>query len=222
MKHLITAALFFVAIATVAQEINKTDLSLKVTEANQKNNAALKAYIWKKKTEAFINGQSKLTTLTELKFNDKGDPEATLVDASTTVKKKPGLRGKAQANAAEQKLDYVEKAVQLSANYTYMTKGELIDFFDKATVTKKGDIIEATAENFKVQGDKLTIQFDAKTYLYKNKKFNTLLGKDLVEGEVTYANFTSGTNHVEDINLNLPAQSMIIKSKNQDWTQRVN
>lgn len=58
MKHLITAALFFVAIATVAQEINKTDLSLKVTEANQKNNAALKAYIWKKKTEAFINGQS--------------------------------------------------------------------------------------------------------------------------------------------------------------------
>lgn len=205
-----------------AQEINKTELSLKVTEANQKNNQALKAYIWKKRTETFIGGQSKAVILTELKFNDKGEPEATVVDATTTVKKKPGLRGKAQASAIEDKLEYVEKAVQLSTTYVYMSKGELIDFFDKATVTKKGDSIEATASNFKVQGDKLTILFDASTYLYKNKKFNTLLGKDLVEGEVTYSNFSNGTNHVDDINLTLPAQNMIIKSKNQDWTQRVN
>lgn len=222
MKSIFALALVLFTATGFAQEINKTELSLKVTDANQKNNQALKAYIWKKRTETFIGGQSKAVILTELKFNDKGEPEGTVVDATTTVKKKPGLRGKAQASAIEDKMEYVEKAVQLSTNYTYMSKGELIDFFDKATVTKKGDLIEATADNFKVQGDKLTIQFDAKTYLYKNKKFNTLLGKDLVEGEVTYSNFTNGTNHVDDINLNLPAQNMIIKSKNQDWTQRVN
>lgn len=215
-------ALVLITVTGLAQEINKTELSLKVTDANQKNNQALKAYIWKKRTETFIGGQSKATITTELKFNDKGEPEATVVDATTTVKKKPGLRGKAQANAIEEKMEYVEKAVQLSTAYAYMTKGELIDFFDKATVTKKGDLFEATVDNYKVQGDKLTIQFDATTFLYKNKKFNTLLGKDLVEGEVTYANFSTGTNHVDDINLTLPAQNMIIKSKNQDWTQRVN
>lgn len=214
--------LVLITVTGFAQEINKTELSLKVTEANQKNNQALKAYIWKKRTETFIGGQSKATIITELKFNDKGEPEATVVDATTNVKKKPGLRGKAQANAIEEKMEYVEKAVQLSTAYAYMTKGELIDFFDKATVTKKGDLFEATVDNYKVQGDKLTIQFDATTFLYKNKKFNTLLGKDLVEGEVTYANFSTGTNHVDDINLTLPAQNMIIKSKNQDWTQRVN
>lgn len=222
MKSISALVLSLLTTTLLAQEINKTELSLKVTEANQKNNQGLKSYIWKKRTEAFIAGQSKAVILTELKFNDKGEPEATVVDASTSVKKKPGLRGKAQANAVEDKMEYVEKAAQLSTGYAYMTKGELIDFFDKATVTSKGDIIEATANNFKVQGDKLTIQFDAKTYLYKNKKFNTLMGKDLVEGEVTYSNFSNGTNHVDDINMNLPAQNMIIKSKNQDWTQRVN
>lgn len=214
--------LVFLSITVFAQEINKTELSLKVTEANQKNNQGLKAYIWKKRTETFIGGQSKAVIMTEQKFNDKGEPESTVVDATSSVKKKPGLRGKAQANAIEDKMEYVEKAVQLSTGYAYMSKGELIDFFDKATITNKGDIIEATASNFKVQGDKLTILFDSKTYLYKNKKFNTLLGKDLVEGEITYSNFSNGTNHVDDINLNLPAQNMIIKSKNQDWTQRVN
>lgn len=222
MKSILAIGLLLYLVPSFSQTINKTELSLKVTEANQKNNQGLKSYIWKKRTEAFIAGQSKAVILTELKFNDKGEPEATVVDASTSVKKKPGLRGKAQANAIEDKMDYVEKAVQLSTGYAYMSKGELIDFFDKATVTNKGDIIEATASNFKVQGDKLTIQFDAKTYLYKNKKFNTLMGKDLVEGEVTYSNFSNGTNHIDDINLNLPAQNMIIKSKNQDWTQRVN
>lgn len=222
MKSISALVLSLLTTTLLAQEINKTELSLKVTEANQKNNQSLKAYIWKKRVETFIGGQSKAVILTEMKFNDKGEPEATVVDATTSVKKKPGLRGKAQANAIEDKMDYVEKAVQLSTGYAYMSKGELIDFFDKATVTNKGDIIEATASNFKVQGDKLTIQFDAKTYLYKNKKFNTLMGKDLVEGEVTYSNFSNGTNHIDDINLNLPAQNMIIKSKNQDWTQRVN
>jgi len=222
MKSILAIGLLLYLVPSFSQTINKTELSLKVTEANQKNNQSLKAYIWKKRVETFIGGQSKAVILTEMKFNDKGEPEATVVDATTSVKKKPGLRGKAQANAIEDKMDYVEKAVQLSTGYAYMSKGELIDFFDKATVTNKGDIIEATASNFKVQGDKLTIQFDAKTYLYKNKKFNTLMGKDLVEGEVTYSNFSNGTNHIDDINLNLPAQNMIIKSKNQDWTQRVN
>ena len=53
------------------------------------------------------------------------------------MKQKPGLRSKAQQSAAEDKADYVCKALELSLAYTYMTKGQLIDFFTKATVTEK-------------------------------------------------------------------------------------
>jgi hypothetical protein len=222
MKKLLNLLLVFSFFGVHAQQINKTELSLKVTEANDKNNKALQSYIWKKNSDVFIDGQLKLNTLVEYKWNDKGEPEATLVDANSTVKDKRGLRGRMQENAADQKMDYVEKAVALSVNYLYMSKGQLIDFFDKATVTEKDGTIEASADNFKVPGDHLTIQFDASTYLYKHKKFNSFLEKDIVEGEVSYANFSNGINHVENILLNLPAQNMQIKSKNQDWTQRVN
>ena len=82
-------------------------------------------------------------------------------------------------------------------------------------------MIEATAENVNVQGDKLTILVDKKTNLYIKKVFASLLGKDPVNGEINYEKFSSGVNHGSTTVLNMPAQSMKIDAKNQDYSQRV-
>jgi hypothetical protein len=163
----------------------------------------------------------KLTTITEFSFDETGKLQAKLVDAESSVKQKGGIRGKIQENAAEDKMDYVGKALELSLAYTYMTKGQLLDFFGKATVSEKGGIIEATAADVNVKGDKLTIQVDAATKLYLNKKFSSLLGKDPVDGEIKYEKFSSGVNHGSTTVLNMPAQKMKIDAKNQDYSQRV-
>jgi hypothetical protein len=118
-------------------------------------------------------------------------------------------------------MDYVEKALDLALSYTFMTKGQLLDFFGKATVTEKNGIIEATAENVYVKGDKLTVQVESATKLYLNKKFSSLLGKDPVDGEIKYEKFSSGINHGSSTLLNMPAQKMKIDAKNQDYSQRV-
>ena len=124
-------------------------------------------------------------------------------------------------NAAEDKMDYIEKALELSMAYTFMSKGQLLDFFTKATVTQKDGVTEATAENVYVKGDKLTIVIDSKTNLYLNKKFSSLLGKDPVDGEIKYDKFASGINHGSTTVLNMPAQKMKIDAVNQDYSQRV-
>jgi hypothetical protein len=102
-----------------------------------------------------------------------------------------------------------------------MSKGQLIDFFSKATVSEKDGVIEATGENVYVPGDKLTILVDKKTNLYTRKTFSSLLGKDPVSGEINYEKFSSGVNHGSGTALNMPAQKMKIDAKNQDYTQRV-
>ena len=102
-----------------------------------------------------------------------------------------------------------------------MTKGQLIDFFGKATVTGNNGIIEATAEDVYVKGDKLTVKIEAATNLYLNKKFSGLLGKDPIDGEIKYEKFSSGVNHGSSTLLNMPAQKMKIDAKNQDYSQRV-
>ena len=203
-------------------QIDKDQLALAINKADEANTEKLKAFIWKRKSDVSIEGTVKLTTITEFSFDETGKLQTNVVDAESTVKKKGGIRGQIQENKAEDKMDYVEQALDLALAYTYMTKGELLDFFGKATVTEKDGIIEATAADVNVKGDKLTIQVEAATNLYLNKKFSSLLGKDPVNGEIKYEKFSSGVNHGSVTLLDMPAQKMKIDAKNQDYSQRVN
>lgn len=202
-------------------QVDKDQLALAINKADEANTELLKAFIWKRISDVSIEGVKKLTTITEFSYDATGKLQTKLVDAESSVKQKPGIRGKVQENAAEDKMDYVGKALELSLAYTFMTKGQLLDFFGKATVTEKNGIIEVTAENVYVKGDKLTIQVEAATNLYLNKKFSSLLGKDPIDGEIKYEKFSSGVNHGSSTILNMPAQKMKIDAKNQDYSQRI-
>lgn len=202
-------------------QIDKDQLALAINKADEANTEKLKAFIWKRKSDASVDGVVKLTTITEFSYDAAGKLQAKIVDAESSVKQKPGIRGKMQESAAEDKMDYVGKALELSLAYTYMSKGQLLDFFGKATVSEKGGIIEATAADVYLKGDKLTIQVDATTKLYLNKKFSSILGKDPIDGEIKYEKITPDVNHGSSILLNMPAQKMKINAKNQDYSQRL-
>ena len=202
-------------------QTDKDQLALAISMADEANTEQLKAYIWKRKSDVSIDGEVKLTTITEFSFDAAGKLQAKIVDAESSVKQKRGLRGNMQEKAAEGKMDYVEKALELALAYTFMTKGQLLDFFTKAVVTEQNGMIEATAENVYVKGDKLTIQVDATTHLYLHKKFTSLLGADPIDGEINYEKFSSGVNHGSSTLLNMPAQKMKIDAQNQDYSQRV-
>ncbi|MFN8255902.1 MAG: hypothetical protein U0W24_09460 [Bacteroidales bacterium] len=221
MKSLIITILFSILAFMSFAQIDKDQLALDVNKADAANTELLKSFIWKRQSVVSIDGAVKLTTITEFSFDEKGDLKAKVIDASTTVKQKSGIRGKMQKNAAEDKVDYVEKALGLSLAYTFMSKGELIDFFNKATITENNGIIEATASDIHVKGDKLTILLDSKTKLYLNKKFSSLLGTDPISGEIKYDKFNSGINHGSVTILNMPAQKMKIDASNIDYSQRV-
>jgi len=213
-------ALLLIAVAGFAQA-DKEQLALTISKADDANTEKLKAYIWKRKSDVSIGGEHKLTTLTEFSYDAQGKLQANMIDAESSVKQKPGIRGKIQQSAAEDKMDYVGKSLELALAYTFMSKGQLLDFFEKATIIEKDGIIEATGENVNVQGDKLTVWVDKKTNLYTKKKFSSSLGKDPVDGEINYEKFSNGINHGSTTVLNMPAQKMKIDAKNQDYSQRV-
>lgn len=222
MKKIISLALFLMSITIVFGQIDKDQLALKVAKAEEQNLAKLKEYIWKRHSNVFMDNQLKLTTITEFKFNKEGKIEATVIDANTTVKQKPGLRGAAQKNAAEDKLDYIQKALELSINYAFLSKGELVDFFDKATITEKDGMMEAVASNELVQGDRLLVRIDPASNLITYREFSSLLGKDAVDGKLNYDKFSNGTIHGTMTTLNMPVQKMRIEGSNQDYTVRAN
>ncbi len=220
MRKTLLFIFLFPAMLCSAQ-VDKDQLALAINKADEANTEKLKEFIWKRKSDVSVDGTHKLTTITEFSYDAAGKLQAKIVDAESSVNKKPGVRGAIQKNAAEDKVDYVEKALDLALSYTFMTKGQLLDFFGKATVTEKNGIIEATAENVYLNGDMLTIQVEAATNLYLNKKFSSLLGTDPVDGEIKYEKFSSGVNHGSSTILNMPAQKMKIDAINQDYSQRI-
>ena len=205
-----------------AQEIDKTKLALDVSAANEANNVKLKQYIWKLKLDGYVNKELKVTTLTEMKFGPDGKLVATPIDAKTTVQAKPGVRGRMQQSAAEDNAEYMAKAADVMAQYAYMSKGQLVDFFDKATVTTDGKVITATAKNVMQAGDEMTILIDPATNLFIRKTFKAKSGADPIEGTVDYATFTTtGINHVSKCYLMMPAKAMQVNTENIDYTLRV-
>jgi hypothetical protein len=138
-----------------------------------------------------VNKELKVTTLTEMKFGPDGKLVATPIDAKTTVQAKPGVRGRMQQSAAEDNAEYMAKAADVMAQYAYMSKGQLVDFFDKATVTTDGKVITATAKNVMQAGDEMTILIDPATNLFIRKTFKAKSGADPIEGTVDYAAFAT-------------------------------
>jgi hypothetical protein len=220
MKTIITF-LFCFCFISLSGQTEKEKLALNVSKAEAENFEKLKEYIWKRQSNVFIDNQLKLTTITEFSFGSDGKISAKLIDAKTNVQQKPGLRGAAQKSAAEDKLDYVEKALALSLQYAFMSKGDLVDFFDKATIATKEGMTEAVAANVHVQGDRLLVRIDPATNLFMYKEFTSLMGKDVVEGKLSYDRFSNGTVHGTMTTITMPVQKMKIEGTNQNYTIRV-
>jgi hypothetical protein len=199
----------------------REQLALNVSRAESQNLEKLKEYIWKRQSNVFADNQLKLTTTTEFSFGADGKLSAKIIDSKTTVQSKPGIRGAVQKNAIDDKMDYIQKALELSISYAFMSKGELVDFFDKATLSHNDGLIEAVAGNVLVQGDRLLVRIDPVTNLFVYKEFSSLLGKDVVEGNLNYDKFSNGTVHGTMTVLNLPVQGMRIEGLNKDYSIRV-
>ncbi len=222
MKKLIFSIFAFTICAFAFGQIDKEQLSLDVSKADAANTELLKAFIWKRNSTATVSGEVKATLINEVSFDEQGKIQVTQVGGESNVKQKRGVRGKIQENAMEDNTDYVEKALTLSLSYIYMSKGQLLDFFDKAEITDAGDTYEVTGENVYIQGDKLTVVVEKSTNLFLNKKFSSKLGEDPIDGEIKYGKFSSGISHVTETAMNLPAKQAQITAVNQDYSQRIN
>jgi hypothetical protein len=221
MKKLLLLVIVALSCNMMFAQIDKEKLALEVSKADAANTEKLKGYIWKRYSSAKVSGVEKATLITEFSFDEKGELAINAVGGESKVAKKPGVRGKIQQNQIEESVDYIGNALELSLKYAFMSKGELMDFLDKATITEKNGIIEAVGENVRVKGDKLTVTIDPKTKLFVAKKFSSLLGNDPMDGEIKYAKLSTGVQYGATTVMNLPAKNAVISAENKDFTQRV-
>jgi hypothetical protein len=95
MKRLIAVVIFSVATINFGfAQIDKEQLALTASKADAANVEKLQEYIWKRKSDVSVDGQVKLTTITEFSFDTEGKLQTNLVDAKSSVKQKLGYATK--------------------------------------------------------------------------------------------------------------------------------
>ena len=181
----------------------------------------LKQFIWKRYSTVSVGGETKATLITEFSFDEIGALNANPVGGESNVQKKRGVRGRIQQNAIEDNLDYAGDALNLSLAYMYMSKGQLLDFFEKATVKDSSASYIITAKNVYLEGDELKVIVEKSTNLFEKKRFTSNLNGDELTGEIKYGKFSSGISHGTSSTLKLPAKNAVISSENKDYSQRV-
>lgn len=221
-RNILLIAVILVNCLAGFSQTDKDQLALDISKVDAENIEKLKAYIWKFHANVMGEGGNKTNIISEFSFKEDGSININVVDGETNIKQKRGVRGKMQQSAMQDKMEYVGKAMEYALAYTYMTKGQLLDFFDKAEIYEKEGVIMAEGSDIYVKGDNLKIHLDPDTKLYLSKSFRSKLGEDPISGEVKYETFqSSGVNHISTTLLEMPAENIKIEGENKDYTIRV-
>ena len=230
MAVMVAAAMVAVSIGAFAQEAkqgaaptakpNSDELALATADAQKANQAALVKWSWKVKANLSKDGKVMATNLTQVRFNADGKLDATSIGGESFVEKKPGFRGRRQEKELEDFSKYLEGVLNQSFKYIFMSKGTLVDVFDRATITQSASSIDVAAAGVFVKGDKLSMAVDPTTKLTQKLNFTTTLEQDTITGAVTFAKMENGPNKATKWEIEVPTQAIKIASETYDWLEQ--
>jgi len=202
----------FIGLSLSAQ-IDKTKLSLEVSKTNDHNIKLLSAYTWKRTLEGFQEGNQVVSILSSVTMSPDGKPVNQVIEKTGGNQKKPS---KKQAEAAE----YIKNAVELVSKYIFMSTGQMVDLFNKGTLSLLNDNLNAEAFNFITKGDHLKYTYDKTSLQYKAQDISTLMNGDPVKATVTFK-FVDDVNTVDKVVLDLPAKKIKVNLSNTDFAKKL-
>jgi hypothetical protein len=202
----------FLALSGNAQ-IDKTQLSLDVSKTNENNTKLLSTYTWKRTVEGFVNGEQVFLSQSSATVGPDGKPVYNVIEKSGSSQEKSS---KKQAQATEN----IKNSVELVSKYIFMSTGQLVDLFNKGTLSVLNDDLNAEAFNFFSKGDHIKYTYDKKTLQCKTQVISTLLNGEPVNANVSYK-FVDELNTVDKVVLEMPAKKSKANITNSEFAKKL-
>lgn len=157
----------------------------------QKNREALKAYNWEYRVEVVEDGTLLYVDRLSANYDRNGKIETIRLDHDLKIREQQAPLFRA---GQEKRLAEVEKKIavlkQLIEKYVYMSRGEVVDFFENARVTEAvgyDNALRVDGENVLTEGDSVTLYGDRATAFPIHLLFNAPYdGKTWIKGEVKF------------------------------------
>ena len=200
-------------------EDSATDLALKISESQATNMISLKNYSWKMSSNIEAEGELKLVVLTQFRFNTNGELEKRQISNEWKVEKKKFVAGKKQQSAMEENQKVAEEAFNLLKQYLFMSKGQLVDFYEKANISKsseEGTIVIET-NSVIVKDDNLVQTVDEKTLLTRSMNIKSILSTNNMTSSIKLESLGDGTNRPVQLIVEIPTKNLKIVMENFDF-----
>jgi hypothetical protein len=221
MKALIPFLFAFVFLIPASfSQVDKTQMSLDVSSKYQQNIGQLALLTWKRKTEGFVDGKMVMSSLSSVTIDSKGKMNAVVIQKQSYVAQKRGLRGAIQKGVVSDINDYVKNAIELVNKYIFLSQGQMIDFFNKGTLSILGNSLQAEGFNLLLQGDRVNFKFDQSSLLYQSQDISTVMNGDPVKAVVKYETL-NGINRVNSVVIDLPGPKVKINLANFEYAKKL-
>jgi hypothetical protein len=220
MKKIIIIFLAGLLVFTTYAQVDKTKLSLDVSKQYKQNIALLGQHTWKRKVEGFVKGNLVMSSLSSVTISPDYKLTAVVIQQQSYVEKKRGIRGAIQKSTMQDVNEYVKNAIELLWKYIYLSDGQMVDLFNKGTLSLLDNNLQAEGFNLLTQGDHLNYKFDKTSLNYVSQDIATVMNGDPVKAVVVYQTINS-LNRVSSIKMDLPGVGVNINLSNFEFAKKL-
>jgi hypothetical protein len=203
-----------------AQGIDKTQLALKAAESRQAAQQAVKQYSWKMRTEVQVESEVRSVRMEAVRYDIDGQQQRTLMNERVLEpKRKPGLRGRMQERQADQARDWMQELGDLTQRYLNVTKGQLVDYFDKAAFKPEGNVVRIEGRNFLHPGDRMTYLVGTADHRPQRVEVETTYRGDPVKMVIEFRMTPDSLTYPARSLVTVPAKEVQIKIENFEYAR---
>jgi outer membrane receptor for monomeric catechols len=225
IKHMFVLSALVVAVGVSSSAEDQAALGLRYATAQQAGIDQLKLYTWQTDTKLTRAGEIKVQFAIANRLNEKGEMVQDVESAETSVKNKRGLRGRSQDKQVATKSEFLDKVVSVMASYIFMTKGQEVDYFDKATITEGvgADVGKnvVQAANVSVAGDLVTKWVDPDSLFPSKLTFDATIDGVAVNGEVLFRPIENGPNVPRMATVQIPGNDEVLTTEFLEYKKQL-
>lgn len=200
---------------------DKGTLATQIAEGRKQNQMMLREYTWNTRTEVKIDGEVKSVKVDLVRFTPEGELQKTKISDSADSQKKPrGVRGKVASKKIKGMQEWAADLKELLQKYSLPTAGSLLDFMDKATVERNGQLATLVASDVVQQADKMTVLVDSGSRQVKMIEVSTSLDGDDVDVEILNESLENGPTYSARQIVKVPAQKVELTIENFNYQRQ--
>lgn len=219
------AALLAFSIQPLTAQLPNEGMAARIISARKANAALMQQYTWQSRTELIDNGETVDTRIDQVTYGPDGQLQHTLLNDDSSKKMPRGFLRKAIAEKKKEDVKkYLEGLRKVLDQYTLPTAGKVLDFLDQANIQApdSNGLLQMTGNNVVSPGDQLIISTEAATRQTRKVEINTFYEGDAVTATATFKTLSSGLNHVEYAEIDIPAKSIKLLIQNYNYQNQNN